>query len=172
MSYSQVDKARWTASKWPKDRRMSGVSHTVQYILAGITDDEERFDTILNPLPGTPRWTPDEANRRVRRQVDRPVTPQEKVSAIHSLAHDEEVAATVTGDLLRRPAVVAQVKPEDKVRVVEELSREDEVAAPIAPDILRRPAVVAQVKPADRVKVVEELTRDETVATEMTTGLL
>ncbi|WP_308010819.1 DUF6192 family protein [Streptomyces sp. AC495_CC817] len=44
----------------------------------------------------------------------------------HGLAQDEEVAATVTGDLLRRPAVVAQVKEEDKVRAVEELTREDQ----------------------------------------------
>ncbi len=53
----------------------------------------------------------------------------------------------MTGDLLRRPAVVAQVSPEDKVRTVAELSREDEVVAAIAPDILCRPAVVAK---ADR----------------------
>ncbi|TQJ92973.1 DUF6192 family protein [Streptomyces sp. SLBN-31] len=172
VSYSMVKQARWTASRWPKEHRVEGVSFTVHRILAGIADDEERFEVLRTPPKGKTRWTPDEANRRAGRQVVKPVTPQEKVSAIHSLAQDEEVAATVTGDLLRRPAVVAQVKPEDKVRVVEELSREDEVAAAIAPDILRRPAVVAQVKPADRVKVVEELTRDETVATEVTTGLL
>ncbi|MFG2030335.1 DUF6192 family protein [Streptomyces sp. NPDC048825] len=60
------------------------------YILAGITDDGERFDTILNPPPGKSRWTPDEANRRVGRQVVKPVTAQEKVSAIHSLAPGRE----------------------------------------------------------------------------------
>ncbi|WP_174855714.1 DUF6192 family protein [Streptomyces rishiriensis] len=54
------------------------------------------------------------AKRRTGRQVVKPVTPREKASAIHSLAQDEEVAARVTGDLLRRPAVVAQVKDEDK----------------------------------------------------------
>ncbi|MEU7428347.1 hypothetical protein [Streptomyces sp. NPDC040750] len=35
----------------------------------------------------------------------------------------------MTGDLLRRPAVVAQVNPADKERAGEELSRENEVAA-------------------------------------------
>jgi hypothetical protein len=57
------------------------------------------------------------------------------ISAIHILAKDEDVAATVPGDLLRRPAVVAQAKPEDKVRAAAELSREDDVAAAIAPDM-------------------------------------
>ncbi|MFF7191853.1 DUF6192 family protein [Streptomyces sp. NPDC008222] len=172
MSYYTVKQARQTASKWPKDRRVAEVSFTVHNILASIADDEERFAAILTPPSGRSRWTPDEAKRRTGRQVANPVTPQEKVSAIHTLAKDEEVAATVTGDLLRRPAVVAQVKPEEKVRVVTELSREDDVAAAVAPDILRRPAVVAKVKAADKVKVVEELTRDESVATEVTTGLL
>ncbi|MEU9654690.1 DUF6192 family protein [Streptomyces sp. NPDC048110] len=172
LCYKTVDKARWTASKWPKERRVAGVSFTVHTILAAIADEEERFTTILNPPEGKSRWTPDEANRRVGRQVVKPVTPQEKVSAIHTLAQDEEVAATVTGDLLRRPAVVAQVKDEDKVRAVEELTREDKVAAAVAPDFMRRPAVVAKVAPADKVKVVEELTRDDHVAAEVTTGLL
>ncbi|MEU9382434.1 DUF6192 family protein [Streptomyces sp. NPDC048279] len=172
VSYSMVNQTRWTASRWPAERRVPGVSYTVHRILAGIADEQERFEAIGTPPAGKSRWTPDEANRRAGRQVVKPVTPQEKVSAIHTLAKDEEVAATVTGDLLRRPAVVAQVKPADKVRAVEELSREDEVAAAIAPDILRRPAVVAKVKAADKVKVVEELTRDETVAAEVTTGLL
>lgn len=173
VSYSMVNQTRWTASRWPKERRVAGVSCMVHRILAGIADEEERFEAIGTPPRGKPRWTPDEANRRAGRQVVKPVTPQEKVSAIHTLAKDEEAgAATVTGDLLRRPAVVTQVKPADKVRAVEELSREDDVAAAIAPDILRRPAVVAKVKAADKVKVVEELTRDESVAAEVTTGLL
>ncbi|MFG2352054.1 DUF6192 family protein [Streptomyces phaeochromogenes] len=172
MSYYTVKQARQTASKWPEERRVADVSFSVHGILASIADEEERFAAILTPPPGRSRWTPDEAKRHTGRQVDKPVTSQEKISAIHTLAKDEEVAATVTGDLLRRPAVVAQVKPEDKVRAATELSREDEVAAAIAPDILRRPAVVAKVTSADKVKVVEELTRDESVATEVTTGLL
>ncbi|MEV6978814.1 DUF6192 family protein [Kitasatospora sp. NPDC093806] len=172
LSYSQLKTDRWTSSKWPKERRQAGVSFTVHRILARIEDEEERFAAILTPPDGKARWTPDEAKRRVGWQVAKPVTPQEKVSAIHSLAQDEEVAATVTGDFLRRPAVVAQVKPEDKVRVVEELTRDDEVAAAVAPEFLRRPAVVARVAPAEKMKVVEELTRDDHVAAQVTTGLL
>ncbi|MFE3827192.1 DUF6192 family protein [Streptomyces sp. NPDC059092] len=141
LSYAMVDKARWTASKWPKDRRISGVSFTVHQILASITDDDERFNAITSPPKGKARWTPDGANRRVGRQVERPVTPQEKISAIHTLATDEEVAATVTSDLLRRPAVVAQVNQEDKVRVVEELTRDEHVAAKVTTGLLRRPDV-------------------------------
>ncbi|MEU6381695.1 DUF6192 family protein [Streptomyces sp. NPDC046909] len=172
MSYHTARQARQVAGKWPKDKRVADVSFTVHSIFAAIADDEERFAVILTPPPGKARWTPDEARRRTGRQVDKPVTPQEKVSAIHTLAQDEDVAATVTGDLLRRPDVVAQVKPEDKVRAAAELSREDDVAAALAPGILSRPAVVAKVTAADKVKVVEELTRDESVATEVTTGLL
>ncbi len=75
---------------------------------------------ILTPPEGKNRWTLDEANRRTGRQVVKPVTPLEKVGASHHLATDENVAAPVTSDLLRRPTVVAQVKQEDKVRVVED----------------------------------------------------
>ncbi|WP_043464028.1 DUF6192 family protein [Kitasatospora sp. MBT66] len=172
LSYSQVKRARWTASRWPQERRQRGVSHTVHEILAGIADEQERFETILNPPQPRGKWTPDEAKRRVGRQVERPVTPEEKVRAIHTLAASEEVAAKVTGDLLRRPEVMAQVEPKDKVRAVEELTRDDQVAAAVAPSFLRRPEVVARVAPAEKVKVVEELTRDDHVAAEVTTGLL
>lgn len=83
-------------------RRVTGVSFTVHKILAGVVDEEERFATILTSPEGKTRWPPDWANRRTGQQVVKPVTPQEKVSAIHTLARDEEVAATVTSDLLRR----------------------------------------------------------------------
>lgn len=172
LSYKTVSNLRWVASKWPKDRRQDKVSWSIHRILAGIEDEQERFAAILTPPEGKARWTPDDARRRVGWQVTKPITPQEKVSAIHSLAQDEEVAATVTGDLLRRPTVVAQVAQEDRVRVVEELTRDDRVAAAVAPDFLRRPAVVARVAQKDKVRVVEELTRDDQVAAEVTTGLL
>ncbi|MEV7272477.1 DUF6192 family protein [Streptomyces bacillaris] len=141
ISYKSLSGDRWTASKWPKDRRVPGVSFTVHRIFASITDEDERFATILAPPQGKTRWTPDEANRRAGRQVERPVTPQEKVSALHTLAKDEAVAATVTGDLLRRPTVVAQVRQEDKVRAVEELTRDEAVAAEVTTGLLRRPDV-------------------------------
>jgi hypothetical protein len=142
-------------------------------VLVGITVEQERFAGVLNPpRGGKARWTADEAGRRVGQQVENPVTSQEKVSVIHSLAKDEEVAARVTTDFLRRPAVVARVETADKVNVAQELARDDQVAAAVAPDVLRRPAVVAQVEPVDKVRVVEEMTRDEIVAAEVTTGLL
>jgi hypothetical protein len=74
------------ASRWPTERRGAGVSYTVHRILAGIADEQERFEAIGTPPEGKSRWTPDEANRRAGRQVVKPVTPQEKVSAIHTLA--------------------------------------------------------------------------------------
>jgi hypothetical protein len=86
MSYYTVRQARQVASKWPKDRRAAEVSYTVHSVLASIADDDERFAAILTPPPGKPRWTPDEAKRRTGRQVAKPVTPQEKISAIHTLA--------------------------------------------------------------------------------------
>ncbi|MFI9329240.1 DUF6192 family protein [Kitasatospora sp. NPDC052868] len=172
LTYSLVKRARWTASRWPQERRQSGVSFTVHEILASIADEAERFEVILDPPKPRGRWTPDEAKRKLGRQVERPVSPEEKVRAIHTLAASEEVAAKVAGDLLRRPGVMANVEPKDKVRVVEELTRDDQVAAAVAPSFLRRPEVVARVAPADKVRVVEELTRDDHVAAEVTTGLL
>lgn len=141
LPYSAVRDARWTASRWPKEHRQRDVSFHVHKVLAGIADDEERYAAVLDPPGDKGRWTSDGAKRRVGQQVEHPVTPQEKISAIHTLARDEEVAATVTSDLLRRPAVVAQVRQEDKVRVVEELTRDDHVAATVTTGLLRRPDV-------------------------------
>ncbi len=90
---------------------------------------------------GKARWTADDASRILGWQVENPVTKQEKISAIHSLAQDEDVAATVTTDLLRRPAVSAKVAVEDRVRVVEELTRDENVAATAVTGLLRRPDV-------------------------------
>ncbi|MFH8350556.1 DUF6192 family protein [Streptomyces sp. NPDC018045] len=111
--------------------------------LAGIQDEAERFAVIDDPPEdrhGRKRWTPENAKRRVGQMVDRPATPQEKVRAIHHLARDEEVAAQVTTDFLRRPQVASQVAPR-KARVVEEFTRDDDVAAEAATNMLRRPAV-------------------------------
>nr|WTB12141.1 DUF6192 family protein [Streptomyces antimycoticus] len=136
-----VENARWTASRWPKEHRQAGASFTVHRVLGSIPDEEERFAAIEQPPEGKKRWTVDDANRRVGRQVEHPVSPQEKVTAIHTLAQDEDVAATVTTDFLRRPAVAAQVKPEDRVRVVEEFTRDENVAAQVTTGLLRRPDV-------------------------------
>jgi hypothetical protein len=141
MSYRAVVQDRWTASRWPTEHRQTGVSFTVHRILAHIPDEEERFAAITLPPKGRPRWTPDEASRRVGQQVANPVSPQEKITAIHSLARDERVAAVVTADLLRRPAVAAQVSTADKVRVVEEFTRDEQVATTVTTGLLRRPDV-------------------------------
>ncbi|MEY6564216.1 DUF6192 family protein [Streptomyces sp. PGLac3x] len=141
LSYSTVKTARWTASRWPEDRRVSRVSFTVHNILAGIVDDEERWATILTPPEGKSRWTPDEAKRHTGRQVVKPVTPQEKITAIHTLARDEDVAAAVTTDFLKRPTVAAKVPEQEKVRVVEEFTRDESVATTAATNLLRRPDV-------------------------------
>ncbi|WP_051755564.1 DUF6192 family protein [Kitasatospora purpeofusca] len=128
LTYSLVKRARWAASRWPKERRQSGVSFTVHEVLASVTDEAERFEVILAPPRPRGRWTPDEAKRRVRRQVERPVSPEEKVRAIHTLAASEEVSAKVTGGLLRQPGVMANVEPKNKVRAVEELTRDNRLA--------------------------------------------
>ncbi|GHE98492.1 hypothetical protein GCM10018772_23650 [Streptomyces fumanus] len=72
------------------------------------------------------------------RRVDNPVSPQQKVTAIHSLARDDQVAAQVTGDLLRRPQVATKVPVVDKVRVVEEFTRDEGIAAQVTTGLLRR----------------------------------
>ncbi|MFD0344561.1 DUF6192 family protein [Streptomyces sp. NPDC127117] len=74
-----------------------------------------------SPRPtAKPAGRPDDASRRVRHQVENPVTPQEKISAIHTLAQDNHVAAAVTSDFLKRPEVTAEATAVDKARVVEE----------------------------------------------------
>lgn len=86
-------------------------------MLAQNGNEAERFATIAKPPAGKTRWTGDEANRKVGRPVERPASPQEKITAIHHLARDEDVAATVTSDFLKRPTVAAKVSDQDKVRV-------------------------------------------------------
>ncbi|WP_326594508.1 DUF6192 family protein [Streptomyces sp. NBC_01803] len=116
LSYNTVERQRWTASRWPREKRQPGVSFTVHRILASIADDEERFAAIADPPPGRPCWTPDEANRRVGQRVAKPVTPQEKITAVHTLVRDEEVAAKVTTDMLHRPEVAFRAMSDDTAR--------------------------------------------------------
>lgn len=141
LTFNTVKNARWIASRWPKERRQAGVSFTVHRILGKIEDEEERFAAINIPPAGKTRWSPDEAKRRVGWTVDSPETSQEKITAIHHLARDEEVAASVTTEFLKRPQVAAKVSPENKVRVVEEFTRDETVAASAATSLLRRPDV-------------------------------
>ncbi|WP_030786597.1 DUF6192 family protein [Streptomyces sp. NRRL S-920] len=106
VSYNQVRIVRQTASKWPPERRAEGVPFEIHRILEKLQD---RFERIVNP-PRHPRtgklqWTGDAAKRQVGWQVDTPQSVQEKVEAIHDLATDEQVAARVATDFLRRPGV-------------------------------------------------------------------
>ncbi|XUL90322.1 DUF6192 family protein [Streptomyces galilaeus] len=141
LSVTTINSARWTASRWPLAQRRKGASFTVHRILASIDDDEGRFAAIQKLSEGKTHWTVDDAKRRVGFQPFTPVSNQEKVTAIHALAQDEEVAAEVTGDLLRRPQVAAEVSQNDKVRVVEEFTRDEAVATTAATNLLRRPDV-------------------------------
>ncbi|MBK5994622.1 MULTISPECIES: DUF6192 family protein [Streptomyces] len=81
------------------------------------------------------------AKRVVGQRVDRPVTVDEKVQAVADLTRDDEVAAQVAIDLLKRPAVTEHVTPAEKIRVVTELTRDDTVAQEVTTGLLRRPAV-------------------------------
>lgn len=141
LKYSTVNNARWVASRWPKEHRKAGVPFTVYRILASVDDEDERFAAVKRPPKGKARWTADDASRVLGWQVENPVSKQEKISAIHALAQDEEVAAVVTTDLLRRPSVSAHVAVEDRVRVVEEFTRDESVAATVTTGLLRRPDV-------------------------------
>ncbi|MER8225407.1 DUF6192 family protein [Streptomyces sp. NPDC094143] len=141
LTFNTVKQARWVTSRWPKEHRQPAVSFTIHRILARIEDDTERWAAILTPPEGRTRWTADDAKRRVGWTVDSPETPQEKITAIHHRAQDEEVAATVTTDFLKRPQVAAKVSTDNKVRVVEEFTRDEAVAATAATSLLRRPDV-------------------------------
>ncbi|CAM5543706.1 hypothetical protein SBADM41S_00016 [Streptomyces badius] len=64
-------------------------------VLASIDGEADRFAEIDKLPDGKKRWTVDDAKRRVGFQVETPVSRQEKVTAIHSLAQETEVAAAV-----------------------------------------------------------------------------
>lgn len=66
LSFSAVKAARFTASRWPKERRRPDVSFKVHRILAGIEDEEERFAAICTPPKGKTRWSVDDASRMGR----------------------------------------------------------------------------------------------------------
>lgn len=140
--FTTVKGLRWTASRWPEEHRQApSASFNIYKILAHIEDEQERFEAILNPPEGKSRWTSDDASRRVGQKVEHPISPQEKITAIHSLAQDDQVAATITRDLLKRPQVAAKVPTKDKARVVEEFTRDETAAAAAATNLLRRPDV-------------------------------
>ncbi|MFE2332155.1 DUF6192 family protein [Streptomyces coelicoflavus] len=66
-------------------------------------------DAPFHPRTGARQWTPDGAKRVDGQRVDRPVAVDEKVQAVADLTRDDEVAAQVATDLLKRPAVTEHV---------------------------------------------------------------
>ncbi len=120
LAYTTVRGYRWVSSRWPKKRRRADVSHTIHKVLASVPDEQERFEAVNNPPPnprgGPPRWTHDSAKRVVGWKVDSPESVQEKVEAIHDLATDDAVAAVVTTDFLRRPAIASKAMADDTAR--------------------------------------------------------
>ncbi|WJY43285.1 DUF6192 family protein (plasmid) [Streptomyces sp. P9-2B-2] len=111
-------------------------------------------DAPFNPRTSTRQWTPDGAKRVVGQRVDRPVTVDEKVQAVADLTRDDEVAAQVATDLLKRPAVTEHVTPAEKVRVVTELTRDDTVAQEVTTSLLRRPDVARKTMRDDTTRML------------------
>ncbi|WP_255345478.1 DUF6192 family protein [Streptomyces chartreusis] len=97
---------------------------------------------------------PDGAKRVVGQRVDRPVTVDEKVQAVADLTRDDEVAAQVATDLLKRPTVTEHVTPAERVRVVTELTRDDTVAQEVTTGLLRRPAVARKTMRDDTTRML------------------
>ncbi|MFF2385790.1 DUF6192 family protein [Streptomyces sp. NPDC058108] len=140
-----VEDWRYTANRWPKGRRKEGVSFTLHRNLASVADEDELWaaieDVLFNARTGARQWTPGGAKRVVGQRVERPVTVDEKVQAVADLTRDDEAAAQVATDLLKRPAVTEHVTPAETVRFVTELTTDDTVAQQVTTDLLRRPAV-------------------------------
>ncbi|MFG2030506.1 DUF6192 family protein [Streptomyces sp. NPDC048825] len=153
-----VEDWRYTANRWPKERRKEGVSFTVHRILASVVDEDERWaaieDAPFNPRTGARQWTPDGAKRVVGQRVEHPVTVDEKVQAVTDLTRDDEVAAQVAAGLFKRPEVTEHVTPAERMRVVTELTRDDTVAQQVTADLLRRPTVARSVMRDDSARML------------------
>nr|WP_319720990.1 DUF6192 family protein [Streptomyces sp. MB09-01] len=93
LALSTLENARWTASRWPAEHRRPGESFRVHRVLARIEDEEQRFATIATPPEGKSHWSVDDASRRVGQSVMSPVSPEEKITAIHALARNDDVVA-------------------------------------------------------------------------------
>lgn len=115
--YNTLKSYRWVASRWPEQHRCSGVAFSTHQTLAAISDDEERWVAIKNPpldeRTGKRRWTPETSRQRVGYHGPGPETSQEKIEAVHDLVADEQVAAQVATDLLRRPSVAFKAMTDD-----------------------------------------------------------
>lgn len=106
ISVKTLENWRWVASRWPAKWRRVGVPYTVFRVLASAEDRFERIDDPpMHEPAGEPRWTADEASRLMGRVVKTPVSTEEKVQHIRSLAWEDDVAAETVKELLHRPAV-------------------------------------------------------------------
>jgi hypothetical protein len=172
LSAHSVENFRWTSSRWPRERRVAGISYTVHRILGSEGDEHKRFSLLAGPPKDGARWTPDEANRHMGRAVHTPRSAEEKVRKVADLVRDEEVAAAALTGLLERPEVTDLVSAETRASVIDELTRDERVAAVAATRMLGRPGVSASVTREAKARVALELVRDEEVAAEVATGLL
>ncbi|MEV5788092.1 DUF6192 family protein [Streptomyces sp. NPDC052287] len=77
-----IQQARWTASRWPADRRRKTESFTVHRVLAGIDDERERFAAIDELPDGKTRWTVDDATQRLGTQGKTPAAQQGTTTVI------------------------------------------------------------------------------------------
>ncbi|MFI1169088.1 DUF6192 family protein [Streptomyces sp. NPDC020801] len=153
VNVSSIMNYRYTAGHWPPEQRVKGVSLDIHRILIGHPD---RFEIIRNPPfnqhYGTKRWTQDAAKRARGWTVQNPVSVQEKVTAIHGLAADDQVAAQVAADLLRRPAVADEVPVKARIEAIRDLAHDEQVAAEAATDLLHRPDVAFKAMSDDRAR--------------------
>ncbi|MFI6743983.1 DUF6192 family protein [Nonomuraea sp. NPDC050451] len=98
---------RWVASRRPAQHRRHEVPYYIHKTPASLRDDEERWERITKPpldkRTKTHRWTNTAAKQAVDQKFANTTSVQQKVERIHDLARDEQVAAVVATDLLRRP---------------------------------------------------------------------
>ncbi|WP_219602259.1 DUF6192 family protein [Nonomuraea indica] len=87
---------------------------------ASLRDDEERWERITKPpldkRTQTHRWTDTAAKQAVDQKFADTTSVQQKVERIHDLARDEQVAAAVATDLLRRPEVAFKAMTDTTAR--------------------------------------------------------
>ncbi|MGW1974254.1 DUF6192 family protein [Streptomyces sp. NPDC001889] len=115
--YGTLRVYRFTAGHWPAEHRAEGVPFEIHRILEQLPDRFQRItDPPVHPRTGKRCWTQDAAKRQVGWRVGAPQSVQEKVQAIHDLAADEQVAARVAADLLRRPAVAERAAADKTAR--------------------------------------------------------
>ncbi|MGY4928502.1 DUF6192 family protein [Streptomyces sp. 900105755] len=153
VSTASVMNYRHTAAHWSPRQRVKGVSLDVHRIL---TMRPERFELIRNP-PFNPhyrtrRWTQDVAKREVGWRVVHPASVQERVTAIHGLAVDDQVAARVAAELLQCPAVAAGVPVKTRIEAIGDLAHDEQVAVEAATRLLHRPDVAFRVMGDDRAR--------------------